>query len=62
MREHKAEGPVTIQTLSGKARVSSADETDELAAGSMIVFGGGVAHSVEAQTDSVLLLTIAMAA
>jgi quercetin dioxygenase-like cupin family protein len=60
MREHKAEGPVTIQALRGVAQVSSRGETEDLDVGSMLMFGSGVTHSVEAKSDSVLLLTIAM--
>ena len=60
LREHKAEGPVTIQVLQGSPRVSSGGTGEDLPVGSMQVFGGGVSHSVEASSDSVLLLTIAM--
>lgn len=62
LREHRAEGPVAIQALQGRSRVTSTGEPEDLQVGGMLVFGAGVTHSVEAEADSVLLLTIAMAA
>jgi quercetin dioxygenase-like cupin family protein len=59
LREHKAEGPVVIQSIQGEAQVTTADATDRLAPGSLLVFGPGIAHSVEATDDCVLTLTIA---
>ena len=61
LREHKAEGPVAIQALQGSTRITSTGDPEDLEVGGMLVFGGGVSHSVEAKTDSVLLLTVAMA-
>jgi quercetin dioxygenase-like cupin family protein len=62
LREHRAEGPVAIQTLQGAVRISSPGGSEALPVGSMLVFGGGISHSVEAESDSVLLVTLALGA
>jgi quercetin dioxygenase-like cupin family protein len=60
LREHKAEGPVTIQALQGEALVSSGSDKETLSVGSLLVFGADIPHTVDASSDCVLLLTIAM--
>jgi quercetin dioxygenase-like cupin family protein len=60
LREHKAEGPVTIQALQGEAVVSSGSDKETLSVGSLLVFGADIPHTVDASSDCVLLLTIAM--
>jgi quercetin dioxygenase-like cupin family protein len=60
LREHKAEGPVTIQALQGEAVVSSGSDRETLSVGSLLVFGADIPHTVDASSDCVLLLTIAM--
>jgi quercetin dioxygenase-like cupin family protein len=60
LREHKAEGPVTIQALEGEAVVSAGNETETLGVGSLLVFGPEMPHTLDASSDCVLLLTIAM--
>jgi quercetin dioxygenase-like cupin family protein len=59
LREHEAAGPVSVHILSGQVTVSSQDRADSLKAGNALVFGSSVNHSLEAQADSVALLTIA---
>jgi quercetin dioxygenase-like cupin family protein len=60
LREHKAEGPVTIQALQGEALVSSGSDKETLSVVSLLVFGADIPHTVDASSDCVLLLTIAM--
>jgi quercetin dioxygenase-like cupin family protein len=59
MHEHDAAGPVSVHVLSGQVDVTSPGLTDSLSAGSAIVFGSSVKHSLEAKSDSVVLVTIA---
>jgi quercetin dioxygenase-like cupin family protein len=59
LREHDAEGPVSLHALSGNVEVESQGQVKSLEAGSALVFGASVAHSLRAQADSVVLVTIA---
>jgi quercetin dioxygenase-like cupin family protein len=58
MDEHAAPGPATVQVIEGRVRI--AVDADQCACdrGAVVVFEGGVAHTVSADADSVLLLTI----
>jgi quercetin dioxygenase-like cupin family protein len=59
LRERRAGGPVSIQSLSGAVEVSAQKRTDLLSAGEVLVLASYVPHSVTAKEYSVLLLTIA---
>ena len=59
LREHHAPGPISIQALSGSVVVSTQGRSDPLDAGQVLAFGSAVAHSVTANADAVVLLTIA---
>jgi quercetin dioxygenase-like cupin family protein len=59
LHEHQSPGPVTVHVLAGQVDVASAGRSDSLQAGRALVFGPAVAHSLQAATDSVVLLTIA---
>ncbi len=59
MHEHQTAGRVSLQTLSGEIRVHVEDRVVEMPAGSLLTLEHNVAHDVEAETNSVLLLTIA---
>ena len=59
LREHEAGGSVSVHVLSGQVKVTSGDRIDALEAGNALVFSSSVAHSLEAQADSVVLVTIA---
>ncbi len=58
LREHSADGPVTIHVLSGMVDVETSDGSQVLGAGKALLLARGVQHSVQASADSVLLLTI----
>lgn len=58
LQEHAAPGAATVQVLDGHVRVHIGDETRDVPAGRLIAFNAGVRHSVEAQEDSTLLLTL----
>jgi quercetin dioxygenase-like cupin family protein len=59
LQEHDAAGPVSIHVLSGQVSVTSPDRSDSVRAGEALIFGAAVSHSLEAQSDSTVLLTIA---
>lgn len=59
LREHEVPGSVTVQTLAGRLRVHTRDEAYELPQSTLLTFGGGVAHDVEALEESAFLVTIA---
>ena len=57
--EHKTEGRISIQALSGHLRVMASGRTFSLRAGGIVAFDHGVPHHVSALEDSAFLLTIA---
>jgi len=59
LHEHQTAGRVSIQTLSGELRVHVEDRVVEMHPGSLLTLEHDVAHDVEAETNSVFLLTIA---
>lgn len=59
---HQVDGVVSVQFVRGRARVSAAGESTDLAAGGLLVLQEEVTHTVEALTDCALLVTVAMSA
>lgn len=59
MRQHRAEGRISIEQLKGKIRVYlDAHRKVDVTAGHLLVLDCGVLHDVEALEESALLLTI----
>jgi quercetin dioxygenase-like cupin family protein len=58
MRQHRAEGRISIQQLKGQVRIHLADRKLNVSAGHLLVLDCGVLHDVEALEESALLLTI----
>jgi quercetin dioxygenase-like cupin family protein len=58
MRQHRADGRISIQQLKGQLRIHLADRKVNLATGHLLVLDCGVLHDVEALEESTLLLTI----
>src|SRR4030095_2602886 len=58
MRQHKAEGRISIQQLKGQVCIHLADRKVIVSAGHLLVLDCGVLHDVEALEESALLLTI----
>jgi quercetin dioxygenase-like cupin family protein len=59
MRQHRAEGRISIQQLKGRVRIHlEAHQKVEVSAGQLLVLDCGVLHDVEALEESSLLLTI----
>ena len=55
---HQTEGPLTIQPLQGRLRVTVQTTPTDLAAGQILTIETGVTHAVEALEESVFLLTL----
>jgi quercetin dioxygenase-like cupin family protein len=57
--EHKTEGRLSVQILSGHLRMTASGRTFDLRPGSLLALDSGILHDVEALEDSAFLLTIA---
>ena len=58
MRQHRAEGRISIQTLKGQVCIHLVQRKVNVSAGDLLVLDCGVLHDVEALEESALLLTI----
>ena len=58
MRQHKAEGRISIQQLKGQVCIHLDHRKVKMSAGHLLVLDCGVLHDVEALEESALLLTI----
>lgn len=56
--EHQVTGELTLQCLSGAVSLHIAQEERQLNAGDWVFLAGNVRHSLHAQSDSVLLLSL----
>lgn len=59
---HQVGAVVSIHVMRGRARVSAAGASTNLASGGLLVLQEEVAHTAEALSDCVLLVTVAMSA
>jgi quercetin dioxygenase-like cupin family protein len=58
LKEHRAEGEVTIHVLGGRLEVVVDDEGRELGPGQLLALAPGVPHSIRGITPSEMLLTV----
>ena len=58
MKEHHADGTISIQVLKGQLRVSVNGKPHDLPTGTLFTLGASIRHDVEAKDDSAFLLTI----
>ena len=58
MKEHHADGTLSIQVLKGRLRVSVNGKPYDLFPGNLFTLGHSIRHDVEAREDSAFLLTI----
>jgi quercetin dioxygenase-like cupin family protein len=58
MKEHRAEGRISIQTIIGNVRLKLPQQTVEVPAGHLLVLDRCITHDVEAVEESAFLLTI----
>jgi quercetin dioxygenase-like cupin family protein len=61
LREHDADGPVSVHTLAGLLRMHLPTQSADLPAGHLLTLERGVPHAVEALEESAFLLTLAWA-
>jgi quercetin dioxygenase-like cupin family protein len=59
MKEHQADGRISIHTIVGHLRVKLPDQMVEVPAGHLLALDRCIEHDVEALVDSIFLLTIA---
>ena len=58
MSEHHADGTLSIQVLQGRLRISINGKPHDLPTGALFALGHSIRHDVEANGDSIFLLTI----
>lgn len=58
MKEHHADGTISIQVLKGQIRVSVNGKPHTLGVGTLFTLGASIRHNVDALSDSSFLLTI----
>jgi quercetin dioxygenase-like cupin family protein len=58
MKEHHADGTLSIQVLKGQVRVTIQGKRYDLHAGNLFTLAGSIRHDVEAIAESAFLLTI----
>jgi quercetin dioxygenase-like cupin family protein len=57
---HQVAGPVSIHSIRGCLRLTTATGVVDVVAGTLVVLGPGVSHAAKAHTDCAILLTFAM--
>jgi quercetin dioxygenase-like cupin family protein len=57
--EHKTDGRISVQVLSGHIRLNALGRTFDLLPGSLLALDQGVPHDIEALDESAFLLSIA---
>lgn len=58
MKEHHADGTLSVQVLKGQIRFTAHGKVHDLQAGSLVTLGASIKHEVEAVKESAFLLTI----
>jgi quercetin dioxygenase-like cupin family protein len=58
MKEHHADGTISVQVLKGQIRFSVHGKPHDLKSGNLLTLGASIKHEVEALEDSAFLLTI----
>ena len=58
MKEHHADGTISVQVLKGRLRFGAQGNQYELAAGNLLSLGASIKHDLHALEDSAFLLTI----
>lgn len=59
LKEHHADGTISVQVLKGSIRFAAKGETHTLQPNMVVTLGASIKHEVEALEDSGFLLTIA---
>ena len=59
LKEHHADGAISVQVLKGSIRFTTQGESHDLRSGNMLMLGASIKHEVEALEESAFLLTVA---
>jgi quercetin dioxygenase-like cupin family protein len=59
LKEHHADGTISVQVLKGSIRFTTQGETHSLQVNGVLMLGASIKHEVEAAEDSAFLLTVA---
>lgn len=57
-RDHKVSGPITVQCLKGAFYFTAMGTTQKITEGELLYLGSSESHSLKADLDSIILLTI----
>ncbi len=60
IREHHADGPITVQVLRGSMLFRAAGRDYELAAGDLLTLDAGIVHSIRSAVGAAFLLTVSL--
>ena len=58
MKEHHADGTITIHVLQGRLRLRVQGKSHDLQSGQILTLAPGIQHDIEARDDSAFLVTI----
>ncbi len=58
MKEHTADGIISVQVLEGQMQFTTKEQTVELSKGQMLALHKGIPHSVLAKEETIFLLTL----
>ena len=58
LKDHAADGYVTVLVLNGAIRMATAAEQHQMSSGALLVLRPGIRHDLEAKTASSVLLTV----
>jgi quercetin dioxygenase-like cupin family protein len=58
LKDHAADGYVTVLVLNGAIRMATAEEQHQMSSGALLVLRPGTRHDLEAKTASSVLLTV----
>ena len=58
MKEHHADGTITIHVLQGRLRLRVQEKSHDLQSGQILTLAPGIQHDIEARDDSAFLVTI----
>jgi quercetin dioxygenase-like cupin family protein len=58
LKDHAADGYVTVLLLNGDIRIATAEEQHQMSSGSLLVLRPRIRHDLEAKTASSVLLTV----
>lgn len=59
MKEHHADGTISVQPVKGRIRINAEGGAHDLQPGQLLTLGASIKHDVESLDDSAFLLTIA---